>query len=152
MPYRTIDDRIDGLVMTFSDISGSKQLENALRENGSMFKSFFNSTVSAIITISQEGVIFEFNAPAEIIYGKKREDAVGRDYYSLLDSGPEREKVREKIVSVALTGQPVKFETGLETGDITSKVLKWQANRMKDEKGGVAGIIIFEQRRNREKE
>jgi two-component system CheB/CheR fusion protein len=31
MPYRTQDNRIDGLVMTFADISASKQLEVALR-------------------------------------------------------------------------------------------------------------------------
>ncbi|PKO60341.1 MAG: hypothetical protein CVU24_13405 [Betaproteobacteria bacterium HGW-Betaproteobacteria-18] len=32
MPYRTHDNRIDGLVMTFADISSSKQLEAELRE------------------------------------------------------------------------------------------------------------------------
>ena len=31
MPYRTIDDRIDGLVMTFSDITIAKKLELELR-------------------------------------------------------------------------------------------------------------------------
>ncbi len=32
MPYRTLDDRIDGLVITFSDITASKTLEAALRQ------------------------------------------------------------------------------------------------------------------------
>lgn len=32
MPYRTLDDRIDGLVMTFADITTSKKLELELRE------------------------------------------------------------------------------------------------------------------------
>jgi chemotaxis methyl-accepting protein methylase/PAS domain-containing protein len=32
MPYRTLDDRIDGLVITFSDITASKTLETALRQ------------------------------------------------------------------------------------------------------------------------
>ncbi|GET34521.1 chemotaxis protein CheR [Prolixibacter bellariivorans] len=32
MPYRTIDDRIDGLVMTFTDITRSKKLEMELKE------------------------------------------------------------------------------------------------------------------------
>jgi len=31
MPYRTLDDRIDGLVMTFTDITLSKKLENELQ-------------------------------------------------------------------------------------------------------------------------
>jgi two-component system, chemotaxis family, CheB/CheR fusion protein len=32
MPYRTLDDRIDGLVITFADITGSKTLETELRD------------------------------------------------------------------------------------------------------------------------
>ncbi|MBF0513718.1 MAG: PAS domain-containing protein [Desulfovibrionaceae bacterium] len=33
MPYRTIDNRIDGLVVTFADISAAKQLEESLRQS-----------------------------------------------------------------------------------------------------------------------
>jgi len=32
MPYRTLDDRIDGLVMTFSDITVAKKLEIELQK------------------------------------------------------------------------------------------------------------------------
>ena len=32
MPYRTHDDRIDGVVLTFSDITKAKQLEDQLRQ------------------------------------------------------------------------------------------------------------------------
>ena len=33
MPYRTLDNKIDGVVITFSDITASKKLEADLREN-----------------------------------------------------------------------------------------------------------------------
>ena len=33
MPYRTLDNRIDGVVITFADISAAKKLESALRES-----------------------------------------------------------------------------------------------------------------------
>ena len=32
MPYRTLDDRIDGVVITFADITVAKTLEAKLRE------------------------------------------------------------------------------------------------------------------------
>ena len=35
MPYRTQDDRIDGVVITFANITGSKTLEASLRKNQS---------------------------------------------------------------------------------------------------------------------
>jgi hypothetical protein len=31
MPYRTLENRIDGVVITFSDITATKNLENELR-------------------------------------------------------------------------------------------------------------------------
>jgi len=31
MPYRTLDDRIDGVVITFADITSAKTLEASLR-------------------------------------------------------------------------------------------------------------------------
>jgi two-component system CheB/CheR fusion protein len=38
MPYRTLDDRIDGVVMTFTDITGAKKLETELREKHDMLE------------------------------------------------------------------------------------------------------------------
>jgi two-component system CheB/CheR fusion protein len=35
MPYRTLDDRIDGVVITFTDITSAKSLESKLRDNQS---------------------------------------------------------------------------------------------------------------------
>jgi two-component system CheB/CheR fusion protein len=32
MPYRTLDNRVDGLVITFSDITAAKTLEATLRQ------------------------------------------------------------------------------------------------------------------------
>jgi two-component system CheB/CheR fusion protein len=36
MPYRTLDNRIDGVVITFSDITAAKTLEATLRQNQSL--------------------------------------------------------------------------------------------------------------------
>ena len=35
MPYRTLDNRIDGVVITFADITVAKTLEATLRQNQS---------------------------------------------------------------------------------------------------------------------
>jgi two-component system CheB/CheR fusion protein len=35
MPYRTLDDRIDGVVITFTDITTARTRETRLRENQS---------------------------------------------------------------------------------------------------------------------
>jgi two-component system CheB/CheR fusion protein len=38
MPYRTQDDRIDGVVITFANITGSKTLEDKLRKSQSVLE------------------------------------------------------------------------------------------------------------------
>jgi two-component system CheB/CheR fusion protein len=40
MPYRTLDNRIDGVVITFSDITESKKLEANLREDHGRLEKF----------------------------------------------------------------------------------------------------------------
>ncbi|WP_296543447.1 PAS domain-containing protein [Rhodoferax sp.] len=43
MPYRTQDNRIDGLVITFTDISASKRLEADLREAQASLQALMNA-------------------------------------------------------------------------------------------------------------
>jgi two-component system, chemotaxis family, CheB/CheR fusion protein len=47
MPYRTVDNRIDGVVITFSDISVAKELETELRKSESEMKALFNNMTNA---------------------------------------------------------------------------------------------------------
>jgi two-component system CheB/CheR fusion protein len=42
MPYRTVDDRIDGVVITFGDITIAKKLETQLREQHAVLEAHFN--------------------------------------------------------------------------------------------------------------
>jgi hypothetical protein len=41
MPYRTLDDRIDGVVITFADITVAKKLETQLREQHAVLEKHF---------------------------------------------------------------------------------------------------------------
>jgi two-component system, chemotaxis family, CheB/CheR fusion protein len=48
MPYRTVDDRIDGLVITFFNLSDLKQVESKLHETDQMNRFLLNSSSAAI--------------------------------------------------------------------------------------------------------
>ena len=56
MPYRTLDDRIDGLVLTFNDISKLKLLEISLREKERSVRTFFEG---APVGFSNHQIIFD---------------------------------------------------------------------------------------------
>jgi len=49
MPYRTLDDRIDGLVITFADITFAKKVENELKESELRFRLLYQKSPDAHI-------------------------------------------------------------------------------------------------------
>ncbi len=62
MPYRTLDDRIDGLVITFTDITQSKQAEFALAVSETRFRKLFESAKEGILILDFEtGKITDVN-------------------------------------------------------------------------------------------
>ncbi len=73
-PYRRLDNVIDGVVVTFMDVTDRKQLdaERVLRSE------MVVSSGDAIIGLDTKGVILSWNAGAEILYGHSNAEATGR--------------------------------------------------------------------------
>ena len=97
MPYRTLDDRIDGLVITFINISDYKQVEIKLHETDQMNSLLLNSSSDIIIRLSTGGKILEFNPEAENFFGKKRKDAVNQDFIQMFIPEPIQKKTENYI-------------------------------------------------------
>jgi two-component system, chemotaxis family, CheB/CheR fusion protein len=79
VPYRTVDDRIEGVVLNFIDITERKKSEEALRESETRLRMMMESVADyAIIFTDMEGIITSWNAGAEKIFGWEEKEAVGR--------------------------------------------------------------------------
>jgi two-component system CheB/CheR fusion protein len=79
MPYRTAEDRIEGAVLNFVDITGRKRAEERLQEGLQRLRLVAESTKSfAIITTDPAGTITDWNAAAEILFGYNAAEAVGQ--------------------------------------------------------------------------
>ncbi|MND87739.1 Autoinducer 2 sensor kinase/phosphatase LuxQ [compost metagenome] len=79
LPYRTADDRIEGAVLTFIDISGRKQAEEQLRAGEAHMALIAQSTRDyAIVTTDTQGVITTWSRGAELIFGHSENDAIGQ--------------------------------------------------------------------------
>lgn len=73
LPYRTTEDRIDGAVLTFVDVTGRRQAEENMRLVAESTKDH------AIITFDLEGRITTWNKGAERIFGYADSEVIGRD-------------------------------------------------------------------------
>jgi two-component system CheB/CheR fusion protein len=74
LPYRTVDNVIDGVVITFIDLTELKRGAAGLARLAAIVE----NSQDAIIGMAPDGTITNWNAGAERIYGHRAAEAVGR--------------------------------------------------------------------------
>src|SRR5262249_35934643 len=80
-PYRTVDDKIDGVVITFVDISDRRQIEEALRASEQHLlheKQLIDLSREPIFVWDLDGGVVQWNRGSEEFYGFKRKEAIGQ--------------------------------------------------------------------------
>jgi two-component system, chemotaxis family, CheB/CheR fusion protein len=143
MPYRTFDDRIDGLVITFINISDHKQLEMELSETKQMHDLLFRSSSYVIIKLAANLTILEFNNEAEIFFGIKHTEAKGKNFLQLFIPAKALEKT-EKVLNRCLKNRPaahIKLQIIASEGKFLWT--EWSVNLLTDELNNPTGLIIF---------
>jgi two-component system CheB/CheR fusion protein len=142
MPYRTLDDRIDGLVITFINISELKKVELKLHETEQLNNLLFNSSSEILIKLSTDRKIVEFNSTAEKFFGMKREDVLNRNFIQLFIPETERKSTENnfnKLQSKLLNGKS-KMQVIAAGGTIT--VVKCSVNVLLNNLKMAAGMIL----------
>ena len=103
-PYRTVDDKIDGVVITFVDISDRRQIEEALRASEQHLlheKQLIELSREPIFVWNLDDGIVQWNRGCEEFYGFKRIEAVGQQSQKLLRTsvpGSTFEQVRSSLL------------------------------------------------------
>jgi len=102
MPYRTARNAIDGLVLTFVDISRLKRAQKALRHMSEVFQEGASPTI--IVNLKSE--IIEINDEAIHAYGYSRQDLRGKPLGEVLPPG-QRDRVA-KLIDRCRDGEAVR--------------------------------------------
>ncbi|MDF1547180.1 MAG: chemotaxis protein CheB [Bacteroidales bacterium] len=143
MPYRTLDDRIDGLVITFVNTSDIRQLEGELQETAQMHRFILNSSSDVIIRLSTDFKIVEFNFQSEQFFGTNRELVINNSFIQLFVPEAKQKKaeltLREKLEQYPYgkLNMPV-----IAKGDKVIEV-EWLAEVLLNNMKMPAGIIII---------
>jgi two-component system CheB/CheR fusion protein len=105
LPYRTMDDHIGGVVVSFIDITERKQAE----EVRLWLSAVVASSIDAIISFSMDLTILSWNAGAERIFGYRADEAIGQPASIL---GPGRGAEQIDLAAQVREASPVNnFET-----------------------------------------
>jgi two-component system CheB/CheR fusion protein len=128
-PYRTTDDRIDGVVLMFQDITSRRQAErDVVQSEGRLRLLIDSATEYAIFTMTPEGKIESWNTGAERMFGYTGDEIIGREVDALftaadrasgtpgreLDRARREGQVKDERFYVRHDGKPF-FASGLTT-------------------------------------
>jgi len=143
MPYRTFDDRIDGLVMTFFNITDLKQLEEELHDKEQMNQMILNTSSDVIIKISSQWKILEFNPAAEFFFEKKHKETVDQNFIQLFVPNIEQKRIENELNKLMKEGHNSTFKMPLfvKGGNIVS--IDWAVNIHLDSLKQATEMIII---------
>jgi len=117
-PYRTTEDRINGVVLTFVNITRRKQVEEALGEVAQSLEQqsrIFDTTLSSITdfayTFDEEGRFVYSNQALLDLLGITLEEIVGKNFAELNYPDDLAARLQSQIQQVFDTGETVKDET-----------------------------------------
>ena len=100
LPYRTIDNVIDGVVITFIDISERRIFEGDRVRLGNIV----TTSHDAIIGFGMDGIITSWNTSAERIFGYSSRDVIGRTWTILF--APEQVAEEQRLFETAKRDEP----------------------------------------------
>jgi two-component system CheB/CheR fusion protein len=113
MPYRTLDDKVDGVVITFFNISDLKEVELKLHETEQMNKKFMISSPDIIIKLTTGLKIREVNPAGEKFFGKKQEEMINKNYIHMFIPEPLRKDTENKMNKILNELQDTRFKMNL---------------------------------------
>ncbi|WP_085027079.1 HWE histidine kinase domain-containing protein [Ensifer aridi] len=103
-PYRTIEDKVDGVVATFVDITERREAEEAVRQSEQRLDQemrLVELSRSPIFVWEYDGGVTQWNRGSEQLYGYTKEEALGKRKNKLLKTvvpGASFEALRQSLL------------------------------------------------------
>ena len=146
MPYRTFEDRIDGLVITFFNITDLKQMEAKLHENEQMHQLILNSSSDVIIKLSADWKILEFNPEAEIFFGRKHKEVISQNFIQLFIPEIHRKKIEKDIDRLLKGKADTNYKMEIMAAEGKTKDADWSVNILHNSSQTAYEMILIAKR------
>jgi len=100
-PLRSETGDIQGAVMVYHDITQTKKAEEALRRSEQMARAIVDTALDAFVQIDALATITEWSPHAEVMFGWRRTEAIGRNVFRLIIPPDQLEQRTEEFTEFA---------------------------------------------------
>jgi two-component system CheB/CheR fusion protein len=135
-PYRTADNRIDGVLMIYVDIHAAKTTQEALREQSSFSSAIMESSGALVLVTDMEGRIGAFNRACQIVSGYRLEEVAGKIIWET-PLAPQEEVQRVRTIYRRLAGgsAAIQHETSWIAKNGSRRLISWNSAAIPDAAG-----------------
>src|SRR5271163_1947130 len=143
LPYRTQDNRIDGVVITFADISEIKAAERDIRAARAYSDSIIDTIHQPLVVLDEELRVVSANRSFYQSFGLAREETVGRPLGVAEDSHPQIPGLRDFLERVrAEPVPPEDYELEIELPLLGRRILLLKVREIRDGPLGERKILL----------
>ncbi len=100
-PYRTVSGEVEGVVMTFVDITAQKRAAEKLRKERDLVSALIDTAGALITVLGEDGSIVRFNTACERLTGYDAGEAEGTGLRDLLMPQENRETIESHLEALA---------------------------------------------------
>jgi two-component system, chemotaxis family, CheB/CheR fusion protein len=131
VPYRTQDNRIDGVVATFADITGPKEAEQALRAARDQIEQIYDSVPHPLVVLDPELRVRSANEMFYRAFQVQRGETEGRAIHDLGNRQWDVPRLRELLAAVAAQRETLEdFVVEHEFEHLGERIMRLQARRV----------------------
>lgn len=127
-------------VVAIRDLSEREASAKALRQSARQLRTLIDTVGGAIIQLTTDHRVVEWNHAAEQLHGQIRGQVVGLDYLETCVPEQSRQQVADTFNDV-LGGERCEFEQRIVSADGTQRVVCWNLTPVHDAEGETMGIL-----------
>lgn len=140
LPYRSQDDRIDGIVITFVDVTELKRAEEALRRSEERFRALVDASAQTVWSTDAEGAMNEDSPSWRTLTGQSLDEWLGWGWLKGVHED-DRERVEREWLEAVRGARPYETEMRLEVAGSGWRWISLRAVPLADSDGSVRGWV-----------
>jgi two-component system CheB/CheR fusion protein len=140
-PYRTVTDTIEGVVITFVDITDLKEAQQQLQEERAFIDRVLETVGALITVVDPDGRIVRFNRESEVVSGYSAKEAEGQSVFDLLIPPEDRDGVRQVMEEHDAGKEQVIHENHWITKDGEHRLIRWASTALRGDEGQIQNVI-----------